>query len=144
MRVSKRKGEQIPFVAASSQLNPGGNVGLVGPNSADKEHKCRRPGYCVRSPSRSPSLDPETGRETSSFKNGKYGLPSEGIPHVIVNGTTVVRDRRSPLPPHSRGEGTGTSRRRTPRLHHAESGQKAGRDRSCGSYCWPGAVGGGA
>jgi N-acyl-D-aspartate/D-glutamate deacylase len=37
-------------------------------------------------------FDPETAREGSTYKTGEQGLPSEGIPYVIVNGTMVVKD----------------------------------------------------
>jgi hypothetical protein len=35
-------------------------------------------------------FDPETVKENATMKDG--GLPSTGIPHVLVNGTVVVRD----------------------------------------------------
>lgn len=37
-------------------------------------------------------FDPETVTDNSDYGVGKNGLPSTGIPHVIVNGTVVVRD----------------------------------------------------
>jgi len=39
-------------------------------------------------------FDPETVRENSGYKAGKNGLPTTGIPFVIVNGTIVVKDSK--------------------------------------------------
>jgi len=36
-------------------------------------------------------FDPDTVTENSTFKSGENGLPSTGIPYVIVNGTIVVK-----------------------------------------------------
>jgi N-acyl-D-glutamate deacylase len=37
-------------------------------------------------------FDPETVTDNSTYKAGEHGLPSTGIPYVIVNGTVVVRN----------------------------------------------------
>ena len=37
-------------------------------------------------------FDPENVKEHATFKSGINGLPSSGIPYVLVNGTVVVRD----------------------------------------------------
>ena len=37
-------------------------------------------------------FDPETVTEQATYSRGKNGLPSLGIPYVLVNGTVVVRD----------------------------------------------------
>ncbi|MFC6974377.1 hypothetical protein ACFQL1_06460 [Halomicroarcula sp. GCM10025709] len=37
-------------------------------------------------------FDPETVTDNSTYKHGENGLPSTGIPYVIVNGTVVVED----------------------------------------------------
>ncbi len=37
-------------------------------------------------------FDPETVTDNATYKAGEHGLPSTGIPYVIVNGTIVVRD----------------------------------------------------
>ena len=37
-------------------------------------------------------FDPETITENSGFKVGEHGVPTTGIPYVLVNGTVVVRD----------------------------------------------------
>lgn len=37
-------------------------------------------------------FDPETAKEQATYSRGKNGLPSLGIPHVLVNGVVVVRD----------------------------------------------------
>jgi N-acyl-D-aspartate/D-glutamate deacylase len=37
-------------------------------------------------------LDPETVTENSDYGPGENGLPSTGIPYVLVNGKIVVRD----------------------------------------------------
>jgi len=39
-------------------------------------------------------FDPKTARDNASYKAGENGLPSTGIPYVIVNGAIVVRDSR--------------------------------------------------
>ena len=39
-------------------------------------------------------LDPETVTDNSSLEAGKNALPSTGIPHVLVNGTVIVRDSK--------------------------------------------------
>jgi N-acyl-D-amino-acid deacylase len=39
-------------------------------------------------------FDPEKVTENSSFKVGENGLPSTGIPFVVVNGTVVVKDSK--------------------------------------------------
>jgi hypothetical protein len=37
-------------------------------------------------------FDPKTVSDNASWANGKYSLPSTGIPYVIVNGAIVVKD----------------------------------------------------
>jgi N-acyl-D-glutamate deacylase len=37
-------------------------------------------------------FDPETVQQNATMKDG--GLPSTGIPHVLVNGTVVVKDSK--------------------------------------------------
>jgi hypothetical protein len=37
-------------------------------------------------------LDAENVTEHANYKSGTNGLPSTGIPHVLVNGTVVVRN----------------------------------------------------
>ena len=37
-------------------------------------------------------FDAENVTEHATFKTGSQGLASTGIPHVLVNGTVVVRD----------------------------------------------------
>ena len=39
-------------------------------------------------------LDPETVTENSTYKTKEQGLPSTGIPYVIVNGQKVVADSK--------------------------------------------------
>ncbi len=39
-------------------------------------------------------FDPDTVTDNSSLEAGKNSLPSTGIPHVIVNGTIVVKDSK--------------------------------------------------
>lgn len=39
-------------------------------------------------------FDPENVREQASYSRGKNGLPSTGIPYVVVNGTIVVKDSK--------------------------------------------------
>lgn len=39
-------------------------------------------------------FDPDTVRDNSSLDKGKNGLPSTGIPYVVVNGTIVVKDSK--------------------------------------------------
>jgi len=38
-------------------------------------------------------FDPETITDNSGFKTGEHGIPTTGIPYVVVNGTMVVKDR---------------------------------------------------
>jgi N-acyl-D-glutamate deacylase len=40
-------------------------------------------------------FDPETVTDNSDYKAGTNGLPSTGIPHVLVNGKFVVRDSKA-------------------------------------------------
>jgi len=37
-------------------------------------------------------FDPETITDNSGFKVGEHGIPTTGIPYVVVNGTIVVKD----------------------------------------------------
>ena len=37
-------------------------------------------------------FNPETISENSGFKVGEHGIPTTGIPYVVVNGTIVVKD----------------------------------------------------
>jgi N-acyl-D-aspartate/D-glutamate deacylase len=37
-------------------------------------------------------FDPQTVSDNAAWADGKYSLPSTGIPFVIVNGTIVVKD----------------------------------------------------
>ena len=37
-------------------------------------------------------FNPETITENSGFKVGEHGIPTTGIPYVLVNGTIVVKD----------------------------------------------------
>ena len=39
-------------------------------------------------------FDADNVREHATFKAGTNGLPSTGIPYVLVNGTTVVKESR--------------------------------------------------
>lgn len=39
-------------------------------------------------------FDPDNVTENATYKNGTNGLPSSGIPYVLVNGTVVVRDSK--------------------------------------------------
>jgi N-acyl-D-aspartate/D-glutamate deacylase len=39
-------------------------------------------------------FDPDTVKDNSVLDQGKNSLPSTGIPHVVVNGTIVVRDSK--------------------------------------------------
>lgn len=39
-------------------------------------------------------FDPDTVTENASYTNGSNGLPSTGIPFVLVNGTVVVKDSK--------------------------------------------------
>ena len=41
-------------------------------------------------------FDAENGKENATFKAGTNGLPSSGIPYVLVNGTIVVKDSQVP------------------------------------------------
>ena len=38
-------------------------------------------------------FDPDTVTENSDYGPGQNGLPTTGIPYVLVNGRIVVRDR---------------------------------------------------
>jgi N-acyl-D-aspartate/D-glutamate deacylase len=42
-------------------------------------------------------LDPETIREDSDCAEGKNGLPTTGIPYVVISGQVAVRDSRVDL-----------------------------------------------
>jgi N-acyl-D-aspartate/D-glutamate deacylase len=42
-------------------------------------------------------LNPKTVRENSDYAPGKNGLPTTGIPYVLVNGNIVVRDSKVDL-----------------------------------------------
>ncbi len=37
-------------------------------------------------------FNPETVTENADYKVGKNGLPSTGIPYVLVNGVSVVKE----------------------------------------------------
>jgi hypothetical protein len=39
-------------------------------------------------------FNPDTVREMSDYKPGKNGIPPEGIPYVLVNGTVVVKESK--------------------------------------------------
>ena len=39
-------------------------------------------------------FDPKTITDNSGFKVGQHGIPTTGIPYVIVNGTIVVKDNK--------------------------------------------------
>ena len=39
-------------------------------------------------------FNPETVKDNATYKAGANGLPSTGIPYVIVNGTIVVKDSK--------------------------------------------------
>jgi len=39
-------------------------------------------------------IDPEKVTDKSTMKKGEQGLPSAGLPYVIVNGTIVVKDSK--------------------------------------------------
>jgi len=39
-------------------------------------------------------FNPDTVTDKATYKAGENGLPSEGIPYVIVNGTIVVQDSK--------------------------------------------------
>ena len=39
-------------------------------------------------------FDPENIKDNSTYKTGENGLPSSGIPYVLVNGTIVVKDSK--------------------------------------------------
>jgi len=39
-------------------------------------------------------FDPQTITDNSGFKVGQHGIPTTGIPYVIVNGTIVVKDSK--------------------------------------------------
>ena len=39
-------------------------------------------------------FDPETVTDNGTYLVGENGLPSTGIPYVIVNGTVVVEDSK--------------------------------------------------
>lgn len=39
-------------------------------------------------------FDPQTVTDNATYKAGENGLPSTGIPYVIVNGEVVVRDSK--------------------------------------------------
>ena len=39
-------------------------------------------------------LDPETVTENATYEGGAIGLPSTGIPHVLVSGVIVVKESR--------------------------------------------------
>jgi N-acyl-D-aspartate/D-glutamate deacylase len=39
-------------------------------------------------------FDPETVTENATYKAGENGLPSTGIPYVLVNGTIVVKESK--------------------------------------------------
>lgn len=39
-------------------------------------------------------FDPKTITDNSGFKVGQHGIPSTGIPYVIVNGTIVVKESK--------------------------------------------------
>ena len=39
-------------------------------------------------------FDPENVTQHATFKNGTSGLPSTGIPYVLVSGVIVVRDSK--------------------------------------------------
>ena len=39
-------------------------------------------------------FDPMSVRDNATYKAGENGLPSTGIPYVIVNGTIVVKDSK--------------------------------------------------
>ena len=39
-------------------------------------------------------FDPKTVRDNATYTAGENGLPSTGIPYVLVNGTIVVKDSK--------------------------------------------------
>ncbi len=39
-------------------------------------------------------FDPETVKDNATYTAGENGLPSTGIPYVLVNGTIVVKDSK--------------------------------------------------
>lgn len=39
-------------------------------------------------------FDPETAKDSATYKAGEQGIPSSGIPYVIVNGKVVVKDSK--------------------------------------------------
>jgi len=39
-------------------------------------------------------FDPETITDNSGFKVGQHGIPTTGIPYVVINGTIVVKDSK--------------------------------------------------
>jgi N-acyl-D-glutamate deacylase len=39
-------------------------------------------------------FDPKTITDNSGFKVGEHGIPSTGIPYVVINGTVVVKDSK--------------------------------------------------
>jgi hypothetical protein len=81
-------------------------------------------------------FDPETVTDNSDYKAGTSGLPSTGIPYVLVNGQLVVRDSKAQrlmagkairFPIEEKGRFVPASRKQWLRTFTIDGGQLSGR-----------------
>jgi len=89
LRIGRENG--VPLMKSIAQLSYWsakhiGDTGLVGMQERGRMQEGMVADIAI--------FDPENVTEHATFKAGESGLPSTGIPFVLVNGVVVVRDSK--------------------------------------------------
>ncbi len=87
LRLGREQGVSLMLTLAQMSYWPARHLGDAGLTSMQERGRVQ-----VGKVADLTLFDPATVTDRSTYKAGENGLPSTGIPHVIVNGTLVVKD----------------------------------------------------
>jgi len=86
-RMGREQGIPLMFTIAQASYWPAKHLGDSGLESMKERGRLQKGKVADIT-----IFDPKTITDNSGFKVGQHGIPSTGIPYVIVNGTIVVKD----------------------------------------------------
>ena len=88
-RMGREQGIPLMFTIAQASYWPAKHLGDSGLESMKERGRLQKGKVADIT-----IFDPKTITDNSGFKVGQHGIPSTGIPYVIVNGTIVVKDSK--------------------------------------------------
>ena len=88
-RMGREQGIPLMFAISQASYWPAKHLGDTGLESMKERGRLQKGKVADIT-----IFDPKTITDNSGFKVGQHGIPSTGIPYVIVNGTIVVKDSK--------------------------------------------------